>query len=66
MSMGIIRCRRCKRTPEEIPEYIGCAAENDCTPDEYVEREEGTFNRATGEFWCTECYIARGMPLGTA
>ena len=64
--MGIIRCRRCKREPAAIQEYVAYAAESGCTPEEYVEREEGTFNRLSGEFWCTECYIARGMPLGTA
>jgi len=64
-----MRCKVCGREPHEIPEYIDAVAEE---PDEfsdeedYVRQEEGTYNPLTGFFYCTECYIRIGMPLGTA
>lgn len=33
---------------------------------EYVRLGDGTYNKATGGFWCDPCYIAVGMPLGVA
>lgn len=60
------RCRGCGRRPEQIPEYTSAADEEEITAEEYVTREEGTFNPGTGRFWCTECYIEAGMPPGKA
>lgn len=71
------RCRGCGRAPEQIGEYreavMADIPETDPGPVEmtwmcrlYVEREEGTYNRATGGFWCTACYCRVGMPLGVA
>lgn len=60
--MDELRCFRCKRVPSEIPEYVEAASAEDTTPEQYVRAEEGTLNRATGHFCCTECYIAIGMP----
>ena len=34
--------------------------------DTYVRENEGTYNPDTGYFYCTDCYIKIGMPLGTA
>ena len=34
----------------------------DMTPEQFVRREEGTFNIENGHFLCTDCYIAAGMP----
>lgn len=61
-----LQCKRCGRKPSEIDEYIYCAEENNITPDEYVIKEEGTYNCVTGKFYCTSCYIEAGMPLGKA
>jgi hypothetical protein len=61
-----IRCKECGRAPEEIREYKEAAADCEMTPTEYVIKEEGTFNRQTGKFWCTKCYIKIGQPLGKA
>lgn len=55
-------CFRCGKPPDEIEEYIVAARENGMTPIQYVELEEGTYNRANGHFCCTECYIAIGEP----
>ena len=55
-------CAYCKKLPAEIEEYIEGAEQLETTPDDYVRREEGTFNPANGHFACTECYIATGMP----
>lgn len=60
-------CFRCLRSPSEINEYVEAAKEDnvgypDVTPEQYVWREEGTLNRKTGHFLCTECYIDAGMP----
>ena len=62
----IMRCKKCRKTPSEISEYVQFGKMNDCTPEEYVLQEEGTLNEETGEFYCTKCYIEIGMPLGTA
>jgi len=61
-----MKCKECGKKPSEIDEYVECAKESDCTPDEYVMMEEGTLNRVTGMFYCTSCYVAIGMPLGKA
>lgn len=34
--------------------------------DNYIRREEGTYNRNNGHFWCTECYCKLNCPLGVA
>jgi len=60
------RCKECHRLPEEIFEYVTAAADEQCTPDQYVRSEEGTYNHRTGEFYCTVCYVKAGMPLGKA
>jgi aspartate carbamoyltransferase regulatory subunit len=61
-----IKCKRCGKHPNELSEYIECAEEEGITPDEYVVREEGTYNEKTGLFYCTPCYVKVGMPLGKA
>jgi hypothetical protein len=61
-----MQCKECGRKPSEIQEYIEAAKEYECTPEEFVWREEGTYNGLTGKFWCTECYVKLGMPLGKA
>lgn len=62
----IIKCKGCNRTPDEIPEYIELAKELNLTPNLAVITEEGTYNHGTGRFYCTNCYITAGMPLGKA
>lgn len=61
-----LRCRDCHKTPSQIDEYLIAAEDFKMSPEEYVRREEGTLNRETGQFFCTACYVTRGMPLGTA
>jgi hypothetical protein len=61
------RCRRCGRLPESLPVYrdlvsrLGVKAART-----RVRNDEGTYNAETGGFWCDECYIALGCPVGTA
>ena len=61
-----IKCKIYKRKPEEIGEYTCAAKRENMIPEEYVKTEEGTYNPRTGLFYCTECYIRIGMPLGLA
>lgn len=61
-----VKCKVCKRHPEEIAEYVSMAKLENTTPEEYVIQEEGTYNHETGEFFCTDCYIKLGCPNGTA
>lgn len=58
------RCARCRKRPEELPEYIAAAAEYypGCTPTEYVMAEEGTLDPQTGLFLCDKCYTVLGSP----
>ena len=60
------KCKVCGRRPDEIQEYIDEASYERITPEQYMIQEEGTFNPKTGLFYCTDCYIKIGMPLGTA
>lgn len=55
-------CCECGLTPEQLDEYVEAAHEMGVTPEEYVRREEGTYNPENGHFCCTECYIKIGMP----
>ena len=61
-----IHCASCNKKPEEIREYIVMAKVEDLTPSENVILNEGTYNRSTGHFYCTDCYIKLGMPKGRA
>lgn len=65
-AVPVPRCVGCGKRPGEIEEYIQCAEDEDMTPEEYVREEEGTFNRHNGHFYCTDCYIKAGEPLGEA
>lgn len=58
-----MRCLGCNLKPGEIDEYVHEAQNTGTTPEDFVWKEEGTLNRFTGEFFCTECYIKIGMPL---
>lgn len=55
-------CIGCKKTPEELDEYISAAEDMDMNVDEFVRREEGTYNPDNGHFLCTPCYIQAGCP----
>lgn len=55
-------CIGCGRHPEEIEEYVEAAKQCDLTPDEYVMKEEGTYNPSNGHFLCTVDYVKAGMP----
>lgn len=63
------RCRRCDRVPDQINEYVQRHMEElrrYDSPADVVRRDEGTYNKVTGQFWCGDCYLEEGMPLGTA
>ena len=57
------RCMECGRSASEIDEYVdnpeGMGAAE-------FARTDGTYNPITDHFWCTECYVRIGMPLGKA
>jgi hypothetical protein len=55
-------CTGCNKHPAQIDEYVDAAEAEAMTPDEYVTKEEGTFNYSNGHFHCTACYIAAGSP----
>jgi hypothetical protein len=61
-----LECKVCHKKPEELEEYIEYGKDAGLSPFEYCWQEEGTLNRHTGLFYCTDCYIKIGMPLGTA
>ncbi len=58
-----IYCLGCGFRPKDRKEYIVFSEDCGCTPEEYVIREEGTYDPGTGTFLCTDCYIKAGMPL---
>ena len=59
-------CKRCHLYPKEITEYLELAEMMQTTPNDAVREEEGTYNPKTGWFYCTDCYIKLGQPLGKA
>ena len=62
-----ISCKCCGKHPKDILEYKMAAEEEGYgTPEAYVWANEGTLNKKTGLFYCTDCYIKLGCPIGTA
>lgn len=62
-----IVCFKCGKRPEDLEEYVDAFEANGDyyeSPNDYVIQEEGTFNKATNTFCCTDCYVAIGMPVG--
>jgi len=59
-------CIRCEKTPPDILEYSPEMTGEKLDADTYVWRNEGTLNKSNGHFYCTDCYIKVGMPLGVA
>ena len=55
-------CVGCGKTPKELDEYVEFSKAEGMTPDQYVIKEEGTYNSENGHFLCTECYFKAGMP----
>lgn len=55
-------CIGCGKTPSELEEYIEIGKEEGMAPDDYVRKEEGTYNPENGHFLCTPCYFRAGMP----
>lgn len=59
-------CIGCNKRPDEIDEYLDEEVLDGMTPNNYVRKEEGTYNAVNGHFYCTRCYIKARMPLGIA
>lgn len=59
-------CIGCDRKPPEISEYKPAATGMFMDANTYVVRNEGTYNKENGHFYCTSCYVKAGMPLGVA
>lgn len=62
----VIKCKKCNKSPNEIKSVVMGATLEMKDPEEYVKENEGTYNEQTGEFYCDDCYIKVGMPLGKA
>lgn len=58
----MFRCVRCGKAPADIAEYCDEELTDGESPNDYVWENEGTLNRLSGLFACTECYIALGQP----
>ena len=57
-----LHCAGCGKAPAEIAEYVDAALVEQTTPELFVWDDEGTLDRASGAFLCTDCYIKLGMP----
>lgn len=61
------KCIGCRLHPDQLDEYVEMAKEEGYRhPSQFVRRNEGTYNRENGHFYCTTCYIQAGQPLGVA
>lgn len=63
----MLQCIGCKKKPHEIKEYQTGAKMDGITPEQFVRTYEniGVWGPKHGPeaFYCTECYIAAGMPI---
>ena len=55
-------CIGCNKHPSQLDEYTEIAAIENMEVDDYVRKEEGTYNHVNGHFLCTDCYCKAGMP----
>ena len=56
------RCKGCGKTPQELIEYNDLAiAMGYSSPEEAMMKESSTFNKETGEFYCTRCFLKKYM-----
>ena len=58
-------CIGCGKHPSDLAEYRDAVTEDIGAfddEDDYVRREEGTYNPKNGHFLCTPCYIEAGAP----
>jgi hypothetical protein len=55
-------CKICRKRATELPEYVEEAKNLGCTPDEFVEQHNVTYNKYTGLFYCTRCHLMVGRP----
>lgn len=58
-------CIECGLSPDELSCYKPYLEDGETATD-YVKSEEGTYNVDNGHFWCDDCYVKLGMPLGVA
>lgn len=58
-------CRGCKKSPNELEEYVEMAKEegSGISPTLWMQENEGTYEADSMTFLCTECYVARGCPV---
>lgn len=61
-----VRCKLCNRAPDQISDCKYMASVENISTVQWVKENEGTYNKKTGKFYCTTCYIKIGMPLGKA
>lgn len=61
-----VKCRGCGKCPDALKECVNGSRIEEVTPEEYVKQNDGTYNPATGLFYCDMCYVKSGCPLGTA
>lgn len=65
--MSELQCCRCRRPPHKIDDYIETShllSESFDDVEEYIRKEEGTYNPSTNLFACDICYILLGQPGG--
>lgn len=55
-------CGKCGKAPGDIEEYVIFGGFEDMSAEDFCWDNEGTLDRRTGRFLCTNCYIAVGMP----
>ncbi len=64
----LVQCKGCDKFPDQLAEYVEMA---EVEPEVYktptdAAKSDGTYNKLTGKFHCTACYLKKGMPTGRA
>lgn len=63
----IPRCAGCGMDPNDDRELqLHACSEGYGDARAFIRHEDGTFNKETWRFWCDDCYIKAGEPLGVA
>jgi hypothetical protein len=58
---GPVTCAGCNKTPDKIADVREAAEAERMSPADWVATLDPTYNKRTGHFMCTDCYMEAGI-----
>jgi hypothetical protein len=58
---AVVICAGCKKAPEKISDVRESAEVERMSPRDWVVKLDPTYNKRSGHFMCTDCYMERGI-----